>query len=74
VRAGLDIERVTLVLQDLEEDGYVRRDHRGDTTFTTIDRGRTLRGDLEHAHPVGRLIDAVESPADVLRERLGVSG
>ena len=72
-QTGLDRATVAAVLRDLEAEGDVRRTHRGSTTYTTIDRARTLRHPVERHHPVGRLLDAVQSPADVLRRRLSES-
>lgn len=67
---GLDVPTVARILTDLQDAGYVRRDHRGEVTYTTIDRAKPLRHPIEAHHPVGRLLDAVQSPADVLRGRL----
>lgn len=72
-QTGLDRATVAAILRDLEAEGYVRRKHRGSTVYTTIERARTLRHPVERHHPVGRLLDAVQSPADVLRSRLSES-
>lgn len=69
-QTGLDRATVAAILRDLEAEGYVRRKHRGSGVYTTIDRARTLRHPVERHHPVGRLLNAVQSPADVLRSRL----
>jgi DNA-binding IclR family transcriptional regulator len=69
---GLGVAEVRAVLGDLQDAGYVRRIRHGDTSYTIIDRGKALRHPVERHHPVGRLLDAVESPADVLRGRLAV--
>jgi DNA-binding IclR family transcriptional regulator len=73
-QCGLEPVEVARVLADLEAEGYVRRTHQGATTFAVIDRAKPLRHPVERHHPVGRLLDAVQSPADVLRERLGTPG
>jgi DNA-binding IclR family transcriptional regulator len=67
---GIDADAVSLILRDLEQGGYIRREREGGTEFTFIDRQRPLRHNVERHHPVGRLLDAVESPADTLRDRL----
>jgi DNA-binding IclR family transcriptional regulator len=67
---GLEPARIGTILRDLEAAGYVERTHRGGTTYTIIDRTKPLRHPVERHHPVGRLLDAVQSPADVLRDRL----
>lgn len=69
-QAGLDVATVSAILRDLEAGGYVGREQHADTTYTTIDRTRPLRHPVERQHPVGRLLYAVESPGDVLRDRL----
>jgi DNA-binding IclR family transcriptional regulator len=68
--SGLGVRDVGRILSDLEAAGYIRRTHQGETTFTTIDRSKPLRHAVERHHPVGDLLDAVQSPADVLRDRL----
>ncbi len=73
-QAGLDVATVAAILRDLEAGEYVRRNRHGDTTYTTIDRAKPLRHPVERHHPVGRLLDAVQSPADVLRDRLAAPG
>ncbi len=74
-QVGLEPGAVETILDDLEADGYVeRRPSRGAVTYTVIDRAQPLRHPVERHHPVGRLLDAVQSPTDVLRERLGVGG
>lgn len=67
---GVDLDIVERVLDDLEDSGYIKRERKGGTVFTYIDRDKPLRHSVEKHHPVGRLINAVESPADVLRDRL----
>lgn len=69
---GLTQSTVQGVLRDLEAEGYVERRRRGSATHTLIDRTQPLRHQVERHHPVGRLLDAVESPADVLRDRLAI--
>lgn len=71
---GLSVERVATVLDDLERSGYIRRERRDGGTLTVIDRTRPLRHPVERHHPVGRLLHAVQSPADVLRDRLDIGG
>lgn len=65
---GIEDKTVRAVLRELEAEGYIRRERRGDLTLTLIDRAKPLRHPVERHHPVGRLLDAVESPADVLRD------
>ncbi|MGO9794377.1 MAG: winged helix-turn-helix domain-containing protein [Solirubrobacteraceae bacterium] len=67
---GVDLDIVEPILDDLEEGGYIRRERKGGKLYTYIDRDKPLRHSVEKHHPVGRLIDAVESPADLLRSRL----
>jgi len=68
---GVDLDIVEQILDDLEEGGYIKRERRSGTLFTYIDRDKALRHSVEQHHPVGQLINAVESPADVLRDRIG---
>ena len=67
---GMDEEAVSHILRDLEVGGYIRREREAGTAFTFIDRQRPLRHNVERHHPVGRLLDAIELPADTLRDRL----
>jgi hypothetical protein len=67
---GINDDVVAKILGDLEAGGYIRREREGSTEFTFIDRDKPLRHNVERHHPVGRLIDAVESPADTLRDHL----
>jgi DprA winged helix domain len=67
---GLDVKVVGTILRDLEADGYIRREPEGSTEFTFINRGKPLRHKVERNHTVGRLLDAVKSPGDTLRDRL----
>ncbi|MGO9900962.1 MAG: AsnC family transcriptional regulator [Solirubrobacteraceae bacterium] len=67
---GVDLDIIEQVLDDLEEGGYIRREQKGAKLYTYIDRDKPLRHTVEKHHPVGRLIDAVESPEDVLVKRL----
>ncbi len=69
---GLEAAEIDAILRDLEQTGYIHREHAGSSTCLVIDRHRPLRHPVERHHPVGRLLDAVESPADVLLDRLGV--
>ncbi len=69
-QTGLDSPTIAAILHDLEAEGYIQRSHRRSTTYTTIDRVKPLRHPVERHHPVGRLLDAVQSPTDVLRSRL----
>jgi len=66
---GVDIDAVLAILRDLEAAGVIRRERRGATEFTFIDRKTPLRHPVEGHHAVGRLLDAVESSSDVLRDR-----
>ncbi len=65
---GLQAAEIGAILRDLEQTGYIRRS----STAIVIDRTQPLRHPVERHHPVGRLLDAVQSPADVLLDRLGV--
>lgn len=67
---GVDLDIVERVLDDLDDGGYIRRERTGGKAYTYIDREKPLRHSVEKHHPVGRLIDAVESPEDLLRSRL----
>ncbi len=67
---GLDPARTAAIIGDLERAGYVRRQQEDGVTYTAVDRAKPLRHRVEAHHPVGRLLDAVQSPADVLRTRL----
>ncbi|MGA2926322.1 MAG: helix-turn-helix domain-containing protein [Solirubrobacteraceae bacterium] len=67
---GIDRHVVVGILHDLEAGGYIRREREGLTEFTFVDREMPLRHNVERHHPVGRLLDAVESPSDTLRARL----
>ncbi len=67
---GVDLDIIEEVFTDLEEGGYIRRERKGGKVFTYIDREQPLRHSVEKHHPVGRLIDAVETPADVLHDRI----
>ena len=67
---GVDLDIIEQILDDLSEGGYIRRERSGGKLFTYIDRDKPLRHTVEKHHPVGRLIDSVESPEDVLRSRL----
>lgn len=71
---GLTVQEVAVILRDLEEGGYIRCEHRGAATYTVVDRAKPLRHPVERHHPVGRLLNAVQSPRDVLRERLARPG
>jgi len=64
---GTDIDTVQVILHELEEAGFIRREREGATEFTFIDRTKTLRHPVEGHHAVGRLLHAVESSSDVLR-------
>ncbi len=68
---ALDIEAPTVeaILKDLENTGYIRA-VAARTPAYAIDRASPLRHPVEAHHAVGRLLDAVHSPADVLAERL----
>ncbi len=66
---GLEAAAIDAILRDLEQAGYIRR---RSSTSIFIDRHRPLRHPVERHHPVGRLLDAVMSPADILLDRLGV--
>ena len=66
---GIDIDAVRAILRDLEAADVIRRERRGATEFTFIDRKTPLRHPVEGHHAVGRLLDAVESSSDVLRDR-----
>ena len=66
---GIDIDAVRAILRDLEAADVIRRERRGATEFTFIDRTMPLRHPVEGHHAVGRLLDAVESSSDVLRDR-----
>jgi DNA-binding IclR family transcriptional regulator len=72
--SGIQPRDVDRILHDLQAEGYVRRTEQDGTTYTTIDRSKPLRHPVERHHPVGRLLEAVESPADVLRDRLATGG
>ncbi len=67
---GVDLDIVEQILYDLEEGAYIRRERTAGKTYTYIDRDKPLRHSVEKHHPVGQLIDAVESPSDVLRSRI----
>ena len=54
----------------LERAGFIRRERKGATKLTFIDRTKALRHPVEGHHAVGKLLDAVESSADVLRDRV----
>jgi len=71
---GLDIDIIQAILRDLEEAGYIRRERQDTTEFTFINRAMALRHPVEGHHAVGRLLHAVESSADVLRDRLADKG
>ena len=68
---ALDVEEpnVEAILKDLENTGYIRAAV-ASTPAYAIDRARPLRHPVEAHHAVGRLLDAVQSPSDVLDERL----
>ena len=67
---GIDIDRVRAILRDLEEARFIRRERKGGTDFTFINREMALHHAVEGHHAVGRLLDAVESSADALRDRI----
>jgi hypothetical protein len=67
---GIDVKVVGKILRDLEAGGYIRRERQGSTEFTFINRDKPLRHRVERHHPVGRLLHAVESPGETLRDRL----
>ena len=69
-RAGIAPREVREILDDLVQAGYVTRRREREATFHLIDRTLPLRHPVEAHHPVGRLLDAVETPAEVLRERV----
>ena len=48
----------------------IRRQRQGAAEFTFIDHTKMLRHPVEGHHTVGRLLDAVESSADLLRVRI----
>lgn len=68
---ALDIEAPTVeaILKELKHAGYIRAVARGTPAYA-IDRAKPLRHPVEAHHAVGRLLDAVQSPSDVLTERL----
>ena len=67
---GIDIDRVRAILHDLEEARFIRRERRGGTDYTFINREMALHHAVEGHHAVGRLLDAIESSADALRDRI----
>ena len=70
---GIAEVEVASILRDLQDEGYVSRADVGTAAYV-IDRTRPLRHPVEAHHPVGRLLNAVQSPSDVLTDRLSVGG
>jgi DNA-binding IclR family transcriptional regulator len=68
--AEIPAQRVRRIVADLVASGHVeeRSDH--GRTVRVVDRTAQLRHAVEAHHPVGRLLHAVQTPADVLSERL----
>lgn len=54
-------ERTTAqIIDDLERDGYIRRERRGRRNHYTVDEGLHLRHPLEDHHQVSQLLQALE--------------
>ena len=67
---GRSEQEIDGILADLQESGYVERRSGNDMTIHVLDRSRPLRHPVEAHHSVGRLLDAVQKPSELLDERL----
>ncbi len=67
---GVGEDEVERILADLRAAGYVEERSGGGPTVRVIDRRRPLRHPIEAHHEVGRLLDAVQTPSELLTERL----
>lgn len=69
-QVGIDDAELERILADLDEAGYVVAQREGgEVVRRVVNRDLPLRHPVEAHHPVGQLLDAVQSPADVLRAR-----
>ena len=70
-QVGIDDDAVDEILRDLVGSGYVlEQRERGRLVRRVVARGLPLRHPVEAHHSVGRLLDAVQSAADVLAVRI----
>lgn len=70
-QVGVDGAAVEDILRDLVSSGYVLEQHEGGRLVRrVVARGLPLRHPVEAHHSVGRLLAAVQSPAEVLAERV----
>jgi hypothetical protein len=71
---GIAPHAVAGIVGDLERAGYMRRQRGGGMTLAVVDHTRPLDDPAFSERPVGRLVDAVQPSADVLRDRIAVAG
>lgn len=71
---GIDAAEAESLIADLERSGYLETRPVGDRTRYAVDRNRPLRHPVEAHHSVGEMLDGVERPSRVLRQRLRPGG
>ncbi len=67
---GITEADVTAILADLGASGYVSERSGNQHPIHVVDRTLPLRHPVEAHHAVGRLLDAVQTPSELLEERL----
>lgn len=69
-RVSVPEDRAEAIVANLIEAGYVAEQREGSSVVRrVVNRKLPLRHPVESHHPVGHLLDAVQSPADVLRSQ-----
>ena len=71
---GIDVAEAEAIIADLERNDYIESRRLGDRTRYAIERGRPLRHPVEAHHSVGEMLDGVELPSRILRQRLRPGG
>ena len=68
---GVEAEEAAQVLDDLVTSGYVDlQREKGRVLRRVVNRNLALRHPIEAHHPVGRLLDAVQTTSETLQERV----
>lgn len=57
---GVTERTAAQIVDDLERDGYLRRERRGRRNHYTVDEGLNLRHPLEEHHQISQLLQALE--------------
>ena len=67
---GMPAGEVDAILSDLLAGGYISEQPGNEHPIHVVNRALPLRHPVEAHHSVGRLLDAVQTPSELLEERL----